>query len=80
MQQLSLLTPGGTYQPILHGSWFPDGFRGTMGELLLSIEENRACAISAEDNLQSLALSFAAVASSERHEPVVPGEVRRLME
>ncbi len=78
VQQLSLLTPGGTYQPELLGSWFPDGFRGTMGELLLSIEDNRLCTISAADNLNSLALCFAAVASAERHEPVVPGTVRRL--
>ncbi len=78
VQQLSLLTPRGTYQPELLGSWFPDGFRGTMGELLLSIEENRPCSISAADNLKSLALCFAAVASAERHEPVVPGTVRRL--
>jgi predicted dehydrogenase len=72
VQQLSLLTPRGNYQPELLGSWFPDGFRGTMGELLLSVEENRPCSIAASDNLHSLALCFAAVASAERHEPVVP--------
>jgi predicted dehydrogenase len=80
VQQLSLLTPGGIYQPELTGSWFSDGFRGTMGELLLSVEEKRPCSIAAADNLNSLALCFAAVASAERHEPVVPGSVRRLPE
>jgi predicted dehydrogenase len=78
IQQLSLCTPHGEFRPRLEGSWFPDGFRGSMGELLLSIEENRPCAISAADNLHSLALCFAAVASAEQHAPIVPGAVRQL--
>jgi predicted dehydrogenase len=78
-QTLTLTTAAGQWQPELHGCWFPDGFHGTMGELLRSIEENRQPTISAANNLQSLALCFAAVASSERHEPVVPGSVRQLM-
>src|SRR4029079_17535866 len=60
------------------GSWFPDGFHGTMGELLSAIEEKREPTNSARNNLDSLALCFAAVASADRGEPVVPGSVRTL--
>jgi len=41
-------------------AWFPDGFIGTMGELLLSIEEDREPTISAEDNIASLSLALSA--------------------
>ena len=64
--------------PKLEGKWFPDGFHGTMGELLCSIEQNRAPTIDAARNLQSLAICFAAVASAESGEPKVPGEVRQM--
>lgn len=47
-------------------------------ELLSAIDENREPSNSARDNLHSLELCFAAVASAERHEPVVPGRIRRL--
>ena len=77
-QQLAISTAEGTFFPDLTGKWFPDGFHGTMGELLVSIEENRETSISAANNLHSLALCFAAVASAERHEPVIPGSVRKL--
>jgi predicted dehydrogenase len=77
-QTLTLTTAEGTATPQLEGSWFPDGFHGTMGELLCAVEERREPSISAARNLDSLALCFAAVASSDRHEPVVPGSVRQL--
>jgi hypothetical protein len=62
----------------LRGNWFPDGFHGTMAELLRAIEEDREPANSAENNLQSLALCFAAVQSAETNQPQVPGKVRKL--
>lgn len=65
-------------QPKLLGKWFSDGFHGTMGELLCSIEENRTPSIDAASNLQSLAICFAAVASAESGQPVVPGSVRKM--
>jgi predicted dehydrogenase len=77
-QQLTLTTEGGSHTPELQGCWFPDGFRGTMGELLRSIEEDRTPSIDARRNLDSLALCFAAVASADRHEVVVPGTIRTL--
>jgi predicted dehydrogenase len=77
-QLVTLTTSAGSFSPRLKGCWFPDGFHGTMGELLCSIEQQRTPSIDARRNLQSLALCFAAVASADRHEPVVPGSVRRL--
>ncbi|MBN2476029.1 MAG: Gfo/Idh/MocA family oxidoreductase [Pirellulales bacterium] len=77
-QTLTLYTSQGHATPRLQGCWFPDGFHGTMGELLCAIEEDREPLNGARGNLDSLALCFAAVASAERHEPVVPGTVRTL--
>ncbi|MCC9608210.1 Gfo/Idh/MocA family oxidoreductase [Blastopirellula sp. JC732] len=77
-QQLTLYTADGVSQPDLVGSWFPDGFHGSMGELLCAIEENRRPSHSAADNLFSLSLCFAAIHSTETHQTVVPGAIRRL--
>jgi predicted dehydrogenase len=77
-QKLTLHSGAGYAVPNLEGCWFPDGFHGTMGELLCAIEENREPTNSARDNLRSLELCFAAVASAESHQPVVPGIVRTL--
>lgn len=54
----------------LEGSWFPDGFRGCMGELMCAIEENREPENSAADNLKSLALVLAAMKSADEGRPV----------
>lgn len=77
-QRVELVTAAGIARPRLKGSWFPDGFHGTMGELLCAIEEDREPTNSARNNLASLALCFAAVASADRGEPVKPGSVRKL--
>ncbi len=77
-QKVTLATTKGQASPRLHGCWFPDGFHGTMGELLSAIEDGREPANGARENLKSLALCFAAVASAERHRPVVPGAVRKM--
>ncbi|MFN3190901.1 MAG: Gfo/Idh/MocA family protein [Aureliella sp.] len=65
----------GCYSPKLEGKWFPTGFHGTMGELLCAIEQKRPCLIAAEDNLDSLALCFAALESADRGEALIPGQV-----
>jgi predicted dehydrogenase len=77
-QRLRLVTAAGAAEPELEGKWFPDGFHGTMGELLCAIEEKRQPTINAADNLRSLAVCFAAVASAATHQPIVPGAVRTL--
>jgi predicted dehydrogenase len=77
-QKVTLYNPGGYSIPRLNGSWFPDGFHGTMGELLCAIEEKREPENSARRNLKSVALCFAAVASADSGRPVVPGKVRKI--
>ena len=77
-QTVTRETADGVSEPALEGNWYDDGFHGTMAELLRAVEEDREPTNSGRDNLRSLELCFAAVASAERGEPVVPGEVRRL--
>jgi len=79
-QRVTLITAAGRASPELEGCWFPDGFHGTMGELLCAIEEQREPTIGARENLKSLELCFAAAASADRHEPVVPGTADRMPE
>jgi hypothetical protein len=49
-----------------------------MAELLSAIAADREPAHSARNNLRTLELCFAAVASADTGEPKVPGEVRSL--
>ena len=77
-QTVSVTTELGTFTPSLKGKWFPDGFEGTICELLCAIDERRTCSIDAKDNLESLALCFAAIHSAETGMPVKPGTVRKL--
>ncbi len=65
MPAVELTTVAGQARCELRGSWFPDGFRGSMGELLCAIEEDRQPENSAEDNLKSLAICFAAMRSAD---------------
>ncbi len=77
-QEVYVATQHGRWQPNLEGVWFPDGFHGTMGELLCAIEQQRPCSIDARDNLESLALCFAAIHSAETQQPIQPGTIRQL--
>lgn len=77
-QQVTLYTPQGYSSPSLEGTWFRNGFHATMAELLCAIEEDSAPANSARDNMRSLELAFAAIASAQDGTPRVPGSVRRL--
>jgi hypothetical protein len=49
-----------------------------MAELLCAIEARREPANGARENLRSLALAFAAVASERTGAATVPGSIRRL--
>ncbi|WP_137111201.1 Gfo/Idh/MocA family protein [Rhodobacter sp. SY28-1] len=77
-QAVTLTTAEGRARPALRGTWFNDGFRGAMGEMLVAIEEDREPANGAEENLGSLALAFAAIRSRRTGQEVAVGAVRRL--
>lgn len=77
-QTVKLFTAKGIAQPKLKGTWFTNGFHGTMAELLCAIEEQRQPLNSARDNLKSLAICFAALKSADTDKPVIPGKVRRI--
>ena len=77
-QTVTLTTEEGAAQPKLQGTWFNDGFRGAMGELLCAIEEDREPLNGAEGNLRSLAMAFAAVSSARSGREVRIGEARSL--
>ncbi|MEM9352057.1 MAG: Gfo/Idh/MocA family oxidoreductase [Planctomycetota bacterium] len=77
-QSVRVSTARGVAKPRLKGKWFPDGFRGAMGELLQAIEQGRQPSHNARDNLASLELCFAAVESANTGRAVVPGSIRRL--
>ncbi|MEX2592598.1 MAG: Gfo/Idh/MocA family oxidoreductase [Anditalea sp.] len=72
---MEVFTEEGEVKVPLEGCWFENGFKGTMGELLCAIEENREPLNSAENNLKSLGLCFAALESADKKRIFVPGEV-----
>jgi predicted dehydrogenase len=77
-QQAVVYTEQGAYQPQLEGSWNPEGWQGTIGELQVAIEEGREPQHSARNNLRSLELCFAAIASAKDKESKPVGEVRSI--
>ena len=56
---------GGFNRYHLEGAWYVDGFAGAMGELLCAIAEGRQPFNSAQHNLLTLQLTFAACRSSD---------------
>lgn len=79
-QQVTLTTAAGIARPNLEGTWFKEGFRGTMSALLKAAEDGTQPLNAARKNLDALALVFAAIASARRGQPVVPGSIRSLAE
>ncbi len=77
-QAVTLTTAAGIARPQLKGTWFNDGFRGAMGALLVAIEDGTEPANGAEENLDSLALAFAAIQSRRTGREVRVGEATRL--
>src|SRR5262249_16957347 len=69
--------PGCWISPKWTEAWFPDAFEGPMGDLLSAIAENRTPAISARDNLHTIALVEACYRSLDEHRPVSPEEIVR---
>lgn len=72
---MEIFTKDGEVKVPLEGCWFESGFKGTMGDLLCAIEENREPLNSAENNLKSLELCFAALESANTNTVIVPGEI-----
>lgn len=77
-QAVTLINEKGRASLALEGHWFPDGMCGTMGELLCAIEEDREPSHSARNNLRSLEVCFAALASADSGATVPVGSVRRV--
>ena len=77
-QSVLLTTSDGIARPRFEGTWFNDGFRGAMGELLCAIEDGRTPDNSACGNLATLALTFAAIESRKSGREIRPEEVRGL--
>jgi predicted dehydrogenase len=69
-QTVSLYTAEGVAQPSLQGTWFNDGFAGTMGALLCAVESRKEPINSARGNLISLRLAQAAIESANSGRPV----------
>jgi predicted dehydrogenase len=57
---------GVTSRFTLEGAWYPDGFAGTLGELITAINEDREPFNSARHNLLTLGMTLAACRSAEQ--------------
>jgi predicted dehydrogenase len=78
VQEVTLTTDAGIARPTLEGTWFKEGFRGTMGALLEAVEAGRQPLNHACGSLDALAMVFAAIASARLGVPVAPGAIRSL--
>lgn len=67
--------PEASYRPKLNGVWYPQGFIGTMADLLNAILEQREPAVSGADHLHTLRVLEAAYRSAELKRAVKPSEV-----
>jgi predicted dehydrogenase len=67
----------GFHEPKWTESWFPDAFIGTMAQLLIALETGTEPAISAADNLKTMALVEAGYASAQRFTSVDLREFER---
>lgn len=75
IKEVELFTEGRQARGRLEGEWFPQGMRGTMGELLHAIVEKREPSNSAESSMKGLALCFAAIESARTGLPQKPGTI-----
>ena len=64
-QTVTGYTEAGWFRPNLEGTWFLEGFQGTMAELLCAVEKQRTPRNDARDNLRGLAMCFAAARSAD---------------
>jgi len=73
--QFALKGDRGFRTPALNGSWYPDAFAGTMGELLLALETDTSPVLNGRENLATVALVDAALRSVEKQRAVSPDEI-----
>lgn len=67
----------GFTKPTWSESWFPDAFSGTMGQLLIALENQVSPAISGRDNLETMALVEAGYLSAKEGRAVSLNEIMR---
>lgn len=77
-QEVVMAAGGREHRPGLPRRQFNDGYHGAMAELLSAIVQNRSPSHHARNNLETLALCFAAVASARADAPMVPGRIQSL--
>lgn len=75
---VGIWTKKGSAVAKLDGNWFGDGFHGSMGELLCSIEQKRDPITNAFDNVRGLEVCFAAIKSAETGKPQKIGPIRKV--
>lgn len=75
-QRVELYTKAGVARPELAGKWFNDGFAGTMGALMVAIEQGAEPENGARGNLLSLANCFAGLQAAQTGQAARPGAVR----
>jgi predicted dehydrogenase len=59
----------------IQGTWFPEAFGGSMGELMRALAEGRRPQTSGRDNLDTVRIAYAAVRSSESGRTVELAEI-----
>lgn len=63
------------FQPRWNEAWFPEAFRGTMGELLLALKHSEVPANNGRDNLGTMALVEAVFTAARQHRVVPIAEI-----
>ena len=63
------------HEPRWAASWFPDAFAGTMGDLLVALEDGTSPTLNGRDNLKTMALVEAAYLSAKTHRAVALDEI-----
>lgn len=63
------------FQPRWNKAWFPEAFRGTMGDLLMSVKRGTQPSLNGRDNLRTLALVEAVFRSAHEHRVVELAEL-----
>ena len=63
------------HRPKLEGRWFPDAFMGTMGELMLAIQNKVAPDNSIRDGVDTIKIAIASIESIKQNRPIYLEEI-----